>query len=49
MALLLQRWGITRAHPLEGGLARWKALGFPVRELSVPEIPILENLDVSRR
>ena len=37
MALLLKRRGITRVHPLEGGLERWKALGFPVRELPAPE------------
>ena len=37
MALLLKRRGITRVHPLEGGLERWQALGFPVRELLAPE------------
>lgn len=37
MALLLKRRGITRVHPLEGGLERWKALGFPVLELPAPE------------
>lgn len=37
MALLLKRRGITRVHPLEGGLERWKALGFPVLDLSAPE------------
>ncbi len=42
MALQLQRRGITRVHPLEGGLAQWKALGFPVRELSESELPVLE-------
>jgi len=46
VALILQRRGITRVHPLEGGLAKWKALGFPVRELSPAEIPALENLRV---
>ena len=34
MALQLKRRGITRVHPLEGGLARWKALGFPVSTLA---------------
>lgn len=37
MALLLKRRGITRVHPLEGGLERWKALGFPVLELPARE------------
>ena len=37
MALLLKRRGITRVHPLAGGLERWKALGFPVLELPTPE------------
>jgi 3-mercaptopyruvate sulfurtransferase SseA len=37
VALLLKRRGITRVHPLEGGLERWKALGFPLRELPAPE------------
>ena len=37
MALLLKRRGITRVHPLEGGLERWKALGFPVLELPTRE------------
>jgi hypothetical protein len=30
-------------HPLEGGLARWVTLSFPVRELSATEIPALAN------
>ena len=30
IALLLQRQGITRVRPLEGGLAAWMELGFPV-------------------
>ncbi len=37
MALRLKRRGITRVHPLEGGLERWKALGFPVLELRARE------------
>jgi hypothetical protein len=37
VALLLKRRGITRVHPLEGGLERWKALGFPVLELPARE------------
>jgi 3-mercaptopyruvate sulfurtransferase SseA len=36
VALQLKRKGITRVHPLEGGLAEWKALGFPVRTVDVP-------------
>jgi 3-mercaptopyruvate sulfurtransferase SseA len=43
VALLLQRRGITRVHPLEGGIARWIALGFPVRELTPPAIPAVES------
>ena len=37
MALRLKRRGITRVRPLEGGLERWKALGFPVLELPARE------------
>jgi rhodanese-related sulfurtransferase len=33
VALQLERKGITRVHPLEGGLAAWMALGFPVEAL----------------
>ena len=36
MALLLERKGITRVHPLEGGLAAWMALNFPVQALELP-------------
>ena len=43
MALQLQRRGITRVHPLEGGLGQWVALGFPVRELSASEIPVIAD------
>jgi hypothetical protein len=32
VALQLRRRGITRVHPLEGGLAAWMALGFPVED-----------------
>jgi hypothetical protein len=31
VALQLKREGITRVRPLEGGLAAWMALNFPVR------------------
>jgi 3-mercaptopyruvate sulfurtransferase SseA len=43
VALQLKRQGIIRVRPLEGGLARWTALGFPVRELPAPEIPTSET------
>ena len=43
MALLLKRRGITRVHPLEGGIARWMPQGFPVMELAVPAIPAVER------
>ena len=36
MALSLKRKGVTRVHPLEGGLAGWMALGFPVVEHALP-------------
>jgi len=32
VALQLKRRGITRVHPLQGGLAQWMALGLPVDE-----------------
>jgi rhodanese-related sulfurtransferase len=32
VALQLKRRGITRVHPLKGGLARWMALSFPVAD-----------------
>ena len=38
MALELKRRGFSRIRPLEGGLARWTDLGFPVRELPLSEI-----------
>ena len=43
MALQLQRRGITRVHPLEGGLAQWVTLGFPVRKLSESELPVIAD------
>ena len=43
MALLLERRGITRVHPLEGGIARWMTLGFPVGGLVAPAIPAVES------
>ena len=36
MALQLKRKGITRVHPLEGGLAAWMALNFPVQARQIP-------------
>ena len=30
MALLLHKAGIARVRPLGGGLAGWRALGYPV-------------------
>ena len=30
MALLLQRKGVTRIHPLEGGIDAWLANKFPL-------------------
>ena len=36
MALTLRRKGVTRVHPLQGGLAGWTALGFPVVQLVLP-------------
>jgi hypothetical protein len=38
---------MTRVHPLEGGLAGWKALGFPVRELSASELTMLANIPIA--
>ena len=35
MALRLKNRGITRVHPLDGGLARWLDLSYPVDELVV--------------
>jgi len=36
VALQLRRKGVTRVHPLHGGLAEWMALGFPVVDLALP-------------
>lgn len=36
MALQLKRKGITRVHPLEGGIAAWMALNFPVLPRQLP-------------
>ena len=44
MALLLKRRGITRVHPLEGGMAKWMALSFPVDEVVPPAIPALTGM-----
>jgi hypothetical protein len=35
----LKRKGITRVRPLEGGLAAWMALNFPVRPVQLPVVP----------
>ena len=39
VALQLRRRGITRVHPLHGGLAGWMALGFSVEALQLPRPP----------
>jgi len=50
VALQLKRWGITRVHPLDGGLARWRALNFPVTERPAPDIPALAtSIEISGR
>jgi rhodanese-related sulfurtransferase len=36
VALRLKNRGITRVHPLDGGLNRWRELSFPVDPLAVP-------------
>ena len=38
MALQLKRKGITQVHPLEGGLAAWMALNFPVQPVQAPGV-----------
>ena len=43
MALQLKRRGITAVRPLEGGMARWVDLGFPVSALTLPTPPILKR------
>jgi rhodanese-related sulfurtransferase len=35
VALRLKNRGITRVHPLEGGMPRWMELSFPVDKLVV--------------
>jgi rhodanese-related sulfurtransferase len=35
VALRLKNRGITRVHPLDGGLARWMELSYPVDNLVV--------------
>jgi rhodanese-related sulfurtransferase len=35
VALRLKNRGITRVHPLEGGVARWMELSYPVDKLVV--------------
>jgi hypothetical protein len=36
VALLLQRQGITRVRPLEGGLDGWRSLGLPLEAMNRP-------------
>ena len=43
MALQFRRKGITRVHPLQGGLAAWMALQFPVQQLQLPETQESKN------
>jgi 3-mercaptopyruvate sulfurtransferase SseA len=43
VALRLERRGITRVRPLEGGFPRWMALSFPVRPLEAPPIPAVDT------
>ena len=38
VALQLKGKGITRVRPLEGGLAAWMALKFPVRSVQLPVV-----------
>ena len=45
MALLLERQGLTRVHPLEGGLAAWMELGFPVQSVQPPVVAVDERAD----
>ena len=48
MALQLKRRGITRVHPLEGGLAGWMAQNFPVEARPAPVIPALNASGAGR-
>jgi 3-mercaptopyruvate sulfurtransferase SseA len=43
VALQLKRRGVTRVRPLDGGMARWMALSFPVSDLAAPAIPAIET------
>ena len=43
MALQLQGKGITRVHPLEGGLDAWMALKYPVQAVPVPVVTVDER------
>ena len=43
VALLLQRQGITRVRPLEGGIAAWMELGFPVLAVDPPAVAVDER------
>jgi 3-mercaptopyruvate sulfurtransferase SseA len=43
VALRLKKKGITQVHPLEGGLAAWMALDFPVRAVPLPVMPSGES------
>jgi rhodanese-related sulfurtransferase len=36
VALQLKRRGITRVRPLEGGIAAWIALDYPVEPIAQP-------------
>jgi rhodanese-related sulfurtransferase len=38
VALQLRHNGITRVHPLHGGLAAWMDLGYPVEAVRPPVI-----------
>jgi len=40
VALQLKRKGITRVHPLDGGLAGWMALNYPVQALQLPAVAV---------
>jgi rhodanese-related sulfurtransferase len=41
VALQLQRKGITRVHPLEGGIAAWMARGFPVQPIPAATLHLM--------
>ena len=45
MALLLERKGLTRVRPLEGGLAAWMELGFPVQPVDPPVVAVDERAE----